>query len=154
MFDLEKSIAEWRKEMLVAGIKAPVPLEELEIHLREEIERQSQPRQNKQRAFEIAVERVGQPATLKEEFKKVGTDAVARERKWMRVYCASFPIFYFFLVIRGLLRLEMTFRERTLGFVALALTCVFIWSTQYYHKYLRSEERRVGKECRSRWSPY
>src|SRR5256886_12762179 len=22
------------------------------------------------------------------------------------------------------------------------------------HKYLRSEERRVGKECRSRWSPY
>ena len=23
-----------------------------------------------------------------------------------------------------------------------------------YHKYDRSEERRVGKECRSRWSPY
>ena len=22
------------------------------------------------------------------------------------------------------------------------------------HAYLRSEERRVGKECRSRWSPY
>src|SRR2546430_6496393 len=23
-----------------------------------------------------------------------------------------------------------------------------------YHRGLRSEERRVGKECRSRWSPY
>ena len=23
-----------------------------------------------------------------------------------------------------------------------------------YTKYWRSEERRVGKECRSRWSPY
>ena len=23
-----------------------------------------------------------------------------------------------------------------------------------YSKHLRSEERRVGKECRSRWSPY
>ena len=23
-----------------------------------------------------------------------------------------------------------------------------------YHIILRSEERRVGKECRSRWSPY
>ena len=23
-----------------------------------------------------------------------------------------------------------------------------------YHVVLRSEERRVGKECRSRWSPY
>src|ERR1035437_531316 len=25
---------------------------------------------------------------------------------------------------------------------------------QIYSKYFRSEERRVGKECRSRWSPY
>ena len=24
----------------------------------------------------------------------------------------------------------------------------------YIAQYLRSEERRVGKECRSRWSPY
>ena len=24
----------------------------------------------------------------------------------------------------------------------------------YYELYCRSEERRVGKECRSRWSPY
>ena len=23
-----------------------------------------------------------------------------------------------------------------------------------FSKYVRSEERRVGKECRSRWSPY
>ena len=25
---------------------------------------------------------------------------------------------------------------------------------QYNHRLSRSEERRVGKECRSRWSPY
>ena len=25
---------------------------------------------------------------------------------------------------------------------------------QQQEKHLRSEERRVGKECRSRWSPY
>ena len=24
----------------------------------------------------------------------------------------------------------------------------------FVHKHYRSEERRVGKECRSRWSPY
>src|SRR2546421_5461113 len=32
------------------------------------------------------------------------------------------------------------------------------WWSSYYREYmfnqLRSEERRVGKECRSRWSPY
>ena len=27
-------------------------------------------------------------------------------------------------------------------------------SLSYVSKLLRSEERRVGKECRSRWSPY
>ena len=26
--------------------------------------------------------------------------------------------------------------------------------TKFYQKHGRSEERRVGKECRSRWSPY
>ena len=26
--------------------------------------------------------------------------------------------------------------------------------TKYGQKAVRSEERRVGKECRSRWSPY
>ena len=25
---------------------------------------------------------------------------------------------------------------------------------QYLYQFVRSEERRVGKECRSRWSPY
>ena len=27
-------------------------------------------------------------------------------------------------------------------------------TSKKYGKYCRSEERRVGKECRSRWSPY
>ena len=35
MFNLEEKISEWRKQMLAAGIRSPVPLEELEIHLRE-----------------------------------------------------------------------------------------------------------------------
>ena len=37
MFNLEQAIAEWRQQMLATGIQTPVPLEELEIHLREEI---------------------------------------------------------------------------------------------------------------------
>src|SRR2546430_15691219 len=28
------------------------------------------------------------------------------------------------------------------------------YGTDKYGSYVRSEERRVGKECRSRWSPY
>ena len=40
-----------------------------------------------------------------------------------------------------------------------AVTVIFLISTTIIvftplRNYLRSEERRVGKECRSRWSPY
>ena len=32
--------------------------------------------------------------------------------------------------------------------------CICINKANYTHDMVRSEERRVGKECRSRWSPY
>jgi hypothetical protein len=68
MFDLEQSIANWRQQMLAAGIKAPVPLEELESHLREEIERQIKSGMDAQRAFEITVSQIGEAKELKTEF--------------------------------------------------------------------------------------
>ncbi len=77
MFNLEKSILAWQQQMLVAGIKTPVPLEELEIHLREEIERQMKSGLNDQNAFEISVQRIGKPQPLKSEFKKI-------ERQFMK----------------------------------------------------------------------
>jgi hypothetical protein len=70
MFDLEQSIAEWRRQMLAAGIKTPVPLEELENHLREEIERQTKSGLNEQKAFESSIRQIGPPKVLKREFKK------------------------------------------------------------------------------------
>ena len=71
MFDLEKSIAEWRQQMLAAGIKQPVPLEELESHLRENIEQQMRSGLNAEKAFESAVQNIGQAKPLKIEFKKI-----------------------------------------------------------------------------------
>jgi len=70
MFNLEEQISEWRKQMLAAGIKSPVPLEELEIHLRDEIERQIKSGLNEQKAFEISVQQIGPSKALGSEFKK------------------------------------------------------------------------------------
>jgi len=56
--------------MLAAGIKTPVPLVELEIHLREEIERQKESGLDEQKAFEISIPQIGQPQALHQEFKK------------------------------------------------------------------------------------
>ena len=40
-----------------------------------------------------------------------------------------------------------TYRNEKYGFE-------FIYPSNLYAEIFRSEERRVGKECRSRWSPY
>ncbi|HZL14304.1 MAG TPA: hypothetical protein VFC85_09205 [Verrucomicrobiae bacterium] len=72
MFDLEKSTADWRRQMLAAGIKTPVPLEELENHLREDIERQMKAGLDEQDAFRSSVQKIGQRDILKMEFAKNG----------------------------------------------------------------------------------
>ena len=52
-----------------------MPLEELEIHLREDIVLQIKSGLNEQRAFEIAVCQIGQAGVLKKEFKKVHAES-------------------------------------------------------------------------------
>jgi hypothetical protein len=78
MFNLEPSIADWRRQMLAAGIKTPVPLEELESHLREEIERQMRSGLDVQKAFEAATRQIGQARALRSEFGKNDVSIGAR----------------------------------------------------------------------------
>ncbi len=73
MFDLERAISDWRRRMLTAGIQTPVPLEELEAHLREDVEQQLRSGLGAQQAFEISTARIGEPALIRTEFKKTGT---------------------------------------------------------------------------------
>ncbi len=77
MFNLEQSIAEWRRQMLAVGIKSPVPLDELESHLREEIQRQMQLGLDAAYALKVSIQRIGDAQSLTGKFKKV-------ERKQMK----------------------------------------------------------------------
>ena len=81
MFDIEQSISDWRKQMLVAGIKTPVPLEELESHLREEIEQQMKSGCNEQQAYKNALQHLGESDALNTEFKQTSR---AVEKQWFR----------------------------------------------------------------------
>jgi hypothetical protein len=133
MFDLEQSIAEWRKQMLAAGIKTPVPLEELEIHLREEIEQQMKSGLSEQEIFNSAVQKIGQANSLKMEFTKIGETKHPWERKLMRIFCPAFASLYLLWCSHFLFKIEMSAVERMTGFVAIALF-VLIWSSmpQFY----------------------
>jgi len=71
MFNLEQTIADWRRQMRAAGIKSPVPLEELEIHLHDEIEKQMKSGLTELEAFNSGVRKIGQAHALKNEFKKI-----------------------------------------------------------------------------------
>lgn len=72
MFDLEKSIRNWRQEMLSAGIGDPGALDELESHLRDEVQKQIRSGCSETSAFESAVRQLGGCAELKSEFAKAG----------------------------------------------------------------------------------
>jgi hypothetical protein len=70
MFDLERAIEEWRKRTQAAGLRAPDLLDELESHLREEIECLVDRGMDERRAFEVAVRNMGEVTELKREFMK------------------------------------------------------------------------------------
>ena len=84
MFDLENAIVDWRKQMLAAGIKSPVPLAELEIHLRDEIQERMQSGLAAKSAFEMSIRQMGEAGALKTEFAKIG-DTISEQLK--RLFC-------------------------------------------------------------------
>jgi hypothetical protein len=89
MFDLQKSINDWRLQMLAAGVKYPAPLDELELHLREEIERLTESGLDEPAAFAAAVKNLGPAQSLHDEFKKVKT--TLSRRQWL-----AFEILFLF----------------------------------------------------------
>jgi hypothetical protein len=81
VFNLEQTITEWRRQMLAVGIKAPVPLDELESHLRDDMEQSERSGLDPKQAFEAAVGRMGQAAMLQNEFKKVNISETKQMEK-------------------------------------------------------------------------
>src|SRR5438128_944474 len=89
MFNLEQSIAEWRRQMIAAGIKSPEALDEIESHLREDVERQTQSGASKEEAFKIAALRMGEAAVLNKEFMKARETRFAFLKKLKQILLAA-----------------------------------------------------------------
>jgi hypothetical protein len=71
MPDLEQQISNWRSQMLAAGIHSPVPLDELEAHLRDNLTKQMESGLPGEEAFKKAVSELGNARNLKVEFSKI-----------------------------------------------------------------------------------
>jgi hypothetical protein len=82
MFDLEQAIGSWRRELADGGIESTDMLDELEGHLREDIEmqREANAATGVEEVFAIAVHRMGDAHALRTEFHKNAGSQEARER--------------------------------------------------------------------------
>lgn len=96
MFNLEQAIADWRRQISAEGIKAVGVLDELESHLREEIERQRQSGTGEQEAFRIATQRLGDAGLMRDEFRKIKNRSPWREKLMIGI-CGVFVGFILFL---------------------------------------------------------
>jgi hypothetical protein len=155
MFNLEKSITEWRRQMLIAGIQTPVPLEELEIHLREDIAQQMQSGLSVQQAFGIGVKKIGQAPELKSEFKKIGAPmGMEKIIKLAGIICVAVALFCpLFIFLPCLQDHELSLMVKMLALAIYAITvAASVLSWRYNHKFLpviRNQplRRAVGIVC-------
>jgi len=108
--------------MNVGGIKDSAVLDELESHLREDVERQTFSGVDAQKSFEAAVKKIGPASALKNEFKK---STVAKMVEKLMVGAAVLVIaFGVFLCVITILFCYLRFAERLVGVVAMTLTVV------------------------------
>ncbi|MEY2428245.1 MAG: hypothetical protein QOJ40_1130 [Verrucomicrobiota bacterium] len=140
MFNLDQAVAEWRRRMLASGIKTPVPLDELESHLREDIEQQIKSGLSVQPAFEAAVQHIGNANMLKNEFEKVAEMKEAREwkqRQTVFVFCGC--AISLFIIACLLFRIgsfsELTSIQQISGLAAVALTHLLAWGGQVGYRF-------------------
>lgn len=150
MHNLERKIAEWRQQMADGGIKDEAVLDELENHLREDVERQSRLGTKEEAALETAIRRIGQSGPLRIEFTKIEE---ARLAKVMGIACCVFASLYSLLLLPRLLTIqELTFGQRILGLAAVAVTLLSIASWRFSYRYLpvirnRRARKAIGIAC-------
>jgi hypothetical protein len=86
MFNLENAIKGWRRQLAESGITSAEILDELEGHLRDEVEEQMRSGETPENAFKSAITQVGHSRELGREFSKLAPPAAQRP-KYLRVFC-------------------------------------------------------------------
>jgi hypothetical protein len=138
MFNLEQAISEWRQQLAAGGIKTPDVLDELESHLREDVDQQVRSGLNRQQAFQDAAQRFGQASVLKAEFRKADKTAALRLK---RIVLAGSGLLYLAASSYSLVTHEMAGQERLLGFLALGFSILSGFGLRYGSRWVRAEGR-------------
>src|SRR5690242_5281662 len=100
MPNFEEQIAKWRRSMVEASVYRTDLLDELEEHLREEIERLLRSGTPENGVFEKAVSNLGGPSALASEFEKLSAGSAAN---WLPVKIARFVVISATIILAAVL---------------------------------------------------
>lgn len=144
MFNLDQAIADWCRQLAAAGITAVEVLDELESHLRDEIERQLTAGTEPQRAFEIAAQQLGRVELLKTEFAKIHEPPPARG--FTRAAHTAAAAILLAIGVAGFWQFEINAAERVCGLVLLSLIALYIAGLpQSLHRLAGAHRRHAQK---------
>ena len=115
MFNLNQAIAAWRRQMAAGGITSAEVLEELESHLRDDVEEQVRAGADAEGAFASAVRRMGPAAALRREFARSGRRKGEGHRSFWRVFYYAAAAIAILADLWGLISVELSVPERAAG---------------------------------------
>jgi len=121
MFNLEKAVSEWRSQMIAAGMKQTAALDELEEHLRSDVEQQTRTEVDGEVAFSNAVARIGAATRVRAEFKKVRPRTGASFERWISAGVAFMVVSTIGVCALSFFILHMEVVQQIIGFVGVGL---------------------------------
>jgi len=114
--------------MLAAGVKTPVPLVELESHLRDELERELRLGKSDAEAFEAAVQTIGPAREVQNEFEKFEACEEARQWRQGQIWFGTILGLLQLVVIASVLfNSFMTFGQRMSGLAAIGTSMLLVF---------------------------
>jgi hypothetical protein len=146
MFDLNNAIMEWREQMLAAGIKTPAPMEELESHLRDDVEERMNSGLSAEEAFELAAQQIGTGAVLRLEFDKVPLTLESKPVQSRRISSFILAGLYGLFCFSVVLGHEMSRGQLVLATLAVVLGVIGLGSWSYLDRYLPVVAERRTRE--------
>ena len=151
MFDLERAIAEWRRQLAGGGIDSPDVLDELESHLREDVQQQVRLGVSPEQAFNGARQRFGQREALKMEFKKIseGRELLG---KVMGVVCIALVAFIVWMSGYTFVQMELSPPEQVVAYAGVVFTLLTACAWRYAVPFVpvltnRRQRMTVGLAC-------
>lgn len=86
MFNLDEAIGQWRVNMACGGACSKSDLDELESHVRDQVDHLLSANLSHEEALSVALHRIGNPDALRAEYAKVNSAGLWQERLlWMLV---------------------------------------------------------------------